>query len=477
MTASIPWLALLLMIPLAGAAALGRTRDPAHARVLGGVASGVVALGLLWLALRVVAQGGGRIEDPTLTLGIFGTRPLLGFDALSAVLALTNAIVSLAVIVGAPRARDERPRIAAVLLTEALVLIMLASLDLVVLSIAFVSLVLPARARLRGRREGPDPTRLHRVVFTAGLAPLVAGTVLAATSGPGLLDPSALDLRLVSEISHPGASLVLGTLLLAVFFRMALLPLHSWLPTMMQYGALGSTVLLVASQSGAYLLVRVAFGYFPGDAAQLAACLTVCGVVSALYASMLALVQDDLRRLIGWLSVSQAGIMIVGLCSLMPDGVAGAVVYWISYGTAVTGLALVTWAVQARTGTTRLSALGGLVRSAPRLTLSFAAFSVASVGFPGSLGFVAEDLMVHGVLEAHPWLGILMIVATALNGIALVRALFRAFLGPTKVDAPADLRPRELAVHAGLAALVFGLGLWPAPLLEIVALAAPSIHP
>ena len=70
-----------------------------------------------------------------------------------------------------------------------------------------------------------------------------------------------------------------------------------------------------------------------------------------------------------------------------------------------------------------------------------------------------------------------MIIATALNGIALFRAMFRAFLGPMKVEAPADLQPRELAVHGGLAVLVFGLGLWPAPLLEIVALAAPSIHP
>jgi NADH-quinone oxidoreductase subunit M len=257
---------------------------------------------------------------------------------------------------------------------------------------------------------------------------------------------------------------------------MGLIPLHGWLPTLTQHGALGSTVLVVASQSGTYMFVRVVFAFFPGDGGGLLPWLTVGGIASALYASVLALVQDDLRRLVGWLSVSQQGLMIVGLCSLEPDGMAGAVVYWVSYGTAVTGLALAIWAVQARTGTARISELGGLVRSCPRLTLAFAAFSVASVGFPGSLGFVAEDLLVHGVLEVAPLVGAMMIVATALNGMALVRALFRTFFGPARIEAPADLRPRELWIVAGLAALAFGLGLWPAPLVELVGLARLSVH-
>ncbi|PRQ10139.1 proton-conducting transporter transmembrane domain-containing protein [Enhygromyxa salina] len=468
---------IIVALPLLGAALVKRSSGPDHARQIGGVIAGAVLLALAYVLLDVVAQdGGGRVEDPALALGWFGVRPLFGFDALSAVLALTNAITAFAVIVGAPRSRDERPRITTLLATEGLILTMLASLDLVILALAFACLVSPAGAHGPSRREGPDTTRLYRAVFIAGALPLAAAVGLISFANLGSLGPDVFDLRVISMLPHRGASVVLGLLMLTVLVRMALLPLHSWLPAMTQHGPLGPTVLLVASQSGAYLFVRVAFVFFPGDAGGLTTWLTLGGVASALYGGVISLIQDDLRRLIGWLSVSQAGLMIIGLCSLESDGVAGAVVYWTSYGTAVTGLALTVWAVQARTGTTTIAQLGGLVESCPRLTVAFAAFAVASVGFPGSLGFVGEDLLIHGVLDSHPLLGVLMLVATALNGIALIRALFRVFLGPVKIAAPADLRARELWVVAGLAAVVFGLGLWPRLAVDVVGLARLCIH-
>ncbi|KIG18679.1 NADH-ubiquinone oxidoreductase chain M [Enhygromyxa salina] len=476
MNDSFPWLSIIIGLPLIGAAWVSRSHGPLRARQIGGAISGVVLVALALALVEVVGRGGGaRIEDPSFALGWFGDRPLLGLDALSAVLAVTNALTAFAVIVGAPRSRDERSRIVTLLLTEALILLMLASLDLVLLAIAFVGLMVPARSVLP-HHEAPDTTRLHRFVLFAGAVPLAAAVGLMLVGDTQTLGSDVLDLRVISTVQHHSVDAVLGLLLVTVFFRMALLPLHSWLPAMTQHGALGSTVLLVASQSGAYLFVRVAFVFFPGDAGGLTAWLTVGGLASAVYAGVLGLIQDDLRRLIGWLSVSQSGLMIVGLCSLEAEGVAGAVVYWVCYGTAVTGLALTIWAVQARTGTTKISKLGGLVESCPRLTVAFAAFAVASVGFPGSLGFVAEDLMVHGVLERYPLLGISMIAATALNGIALIRALFRVFLGPVVITAPADLRARELWVLAGLAVVVFGLGVWPSAAIDVVGLARLCIH-
>jgi NADH-quinone oxidoreductase subunit M len=471
---SIPLSFLTVSLPILGAVLVRRMRRPADPRVLGGVVAGLVIVAVGWLLAQVVASG-GRVEDPSIDLGPLGFRPLFGMDALSGLLALTNAVTAAAVIIGAPRARDERPRIAALLLTEALILIMLTSQDLLLLAIAFCALALPADARRRARADAPDCTRLYRLLFVAGAVPLAGVVAYGLLVGSQPL-AQGLDLRIISTTPHEGATVVLGLLLVTVLFRMALLPLHSWLPALTQHGPLGSTVLLIASQSGAYLFVRVAFVFFGSDAGGLTAWLTWGGAISAVYAGVLAMVSNDLRRLIGWLSISQAGLMIVGLCSLQEDGVTGAVAYWVSYGTAVTGLALTIWAVQARMGTTRISELGGLVRSAPRLTVAFAAFAVASVGFPGSLGFVAEDLLVHGVLEVNPILGVTMIVATAFNGIALVRALFRTFLGPSRTDAPADLRPRELWVVGGLAAVAFGLGMWPAGLIDILGLARLCIH-
>jgi NADH-quinone oxidoreductase subunit M len=149
MNYAIPWLSIIVALPLLGAILVRRTYGPDLARQVGGVISGAVLIALAFVLFDVAAQGGGgRIEDPTLALGWFGTRPLFGLDALSAVLALTNAITAFAVIVGAPRSRDERPRITTLLLTEGLILIMLSSLDLVILAVAFACLVFPASARL-----------------------------------------------------------------------------------------------------------------------------------------------------------------------------------------------------------------------------------------------------------------------------------------------------------------------------------------
>jgi NADH-quinone oxidoreductase subunit M len=152
--------------------------------------------------------------------------------------------------------------------------------------------------------------------------------------------------------------------------------------------------------------------------------------------------------------------------------VAGALLHAMSVIAAVAGLVLLAASIQARTGTTDMRRLGGLHRRTRRLSLGFLLLCAAAVGFPGSVGFVSDDLMIQGLLRGHAVAVVCMLVATALNGITLFRAFKRTFLGPPAIHADdlsaiADSLPRERWVSSTLILALLISGFAPAPLLAI----------
>jgi len=150
-----------------------------------------------------------------------------------------------------------------------------------------------------------------------------------------------------------------------------------------------------------------------------------------------------------------------------------------------TGLMRVVRAIEARTGTADMTRLGGLVRRGPRMAALFFLLGVASLGFPGSMSFVGEDLLLHGILGAHPLVALPLLLTTALNGITFLRAFQRTFLGTpahghaSVLDTVEDLLPRERLAALALCVLAFLGGLFPGPLLrlrehEVSALVGPA---
>ncbi|MBN9120504.1 MAG: oxidoreductase [Planctomycetes bacterium] len=297
----------------------------------------------------------------------------------------------------------------------------------------------PAAFELRDRRK---PTRVYAVHMTAFVALLAGGWALAA--------------------NVPGARGVAGAMLLgAVLVRSGTVPFHLWVADLCENGSFGNALLYLTPLTGAYLAVRLVLPIAPGWV------LTGLGVVSlatALYAAGMATVQTDARRFFAFLFLSHAALILVGMELHTVIGLTGALALWMSVVLSLGGLGLTLRALEARLGRLSLTEYRGLYEHSPSQAVCFLLTGLASVGFPGTMGFVATEMLVDGVVEASPAVCAVMVLAGALNGIAILRAYLILFTGRRYVSTVSlSITGRERFAVLTLAALILLGGLVPQP--------------
>lgn len=247
-------------------------------------------------------------------------------------------------------------------------------------------------------------------------------------------------------------------LMLAALLRKGIFPFHSWVVNGLDQSPILPLGLLLNGHLGAFLVIRFAIPMLPAVAGPALSFLSILALFTALYTAVLALSEMRPRRILGFLSVSQASFLLAGLENRNTEGVTGALVHWFVVAAATTGLYCVYRSLEARLPeVSSPTGFLGLVNTAPRLAVFFALCGLALIGLPGTLGFAAEDLLFHGSLESHPWLGIALPLATALNGITMYRLFSTLFLGRAASATPSipDALPRERwALTAAVAFLV-----------------------
>lgn len=463
---SVPWLSLSILALAVLALVVGRQVDPRRARrvAASGLAAAVVVGLALAGALHFLSQG-APLVDP---LFFLTTTPWLYLDELSAVLLPFSALATLAVVLGMPAAQLS-PRAARQAVLQVVATWMLfAAADIVVLVAAFALGLLPVWRS--STREGGRSPRIYVVYLATSVALLAAAAVVIVglAASAGIPAPTSMASLAASSplLSAGGGDVVALTLLLAaVMLRKGVFPFHSWIPALAEDAGPATVVLVTSPQVAAFLLVRLALPLFPDAMAMMLPYVGRLALVAALYGAVVGLAAQSLRRAYGWLVVSQAALVLVGLESTNVAGMTGGLTLWISIGVALTGLGVATMAVEARRGPGTLDRFGGLDARAPWLGGAFLFLGLASVGLPGTLGFIAEDLLVHGVLEAYPWVGIAVVVATAANAFTVLRAFARVFYGPAPTRSPvADALPRERLALLPLIAVMVVLGALPRPL-------------
>jgi len=482
-TLPFPLLTLLSLLPIGVGVLLAISRDLRRARAVA-----IATAGLLLLLAAAAAAAHRLLPGPDLLVDplLFapdGERALFGIDRLSAPLLPFVAAVTLALFCGMPRLGATPQLFAGLLVCEGCALGELVVLHLLHLAALIPATLLPGLI-LAGRGAEPDRFQVasalrRQILLCAG--PLVAAVALLAWQGALLGRGTALYLPSLVLAQGGGVELLAAALVgLAVLGRVGVAPLHTGLLISIERGSLGPAVLTAVNGSGLYLLARVLLRCFSASAAPVLDVLMLAGAATAGLAALAALAQRDLLRLFGFVTLSQTGMLLCGLCSRDAAGVAGALVQWIALGIGLTGLSLCIAAVEARAGTTELPRLGGIARHAPGLAAATLLFAAAVLGFPGSLGFIAEDMLAHGLLETSPWAAGLLVLTTALCGVALVAAYARAFLGPPSPSLPAmDLLPRERVTAAALLFTLLCCGLHPAPVVStleasLASLASPA---
>lgn len=274
------------------------------------------------------------------------------------------------------------------------------------------------------------------------------------------LGPSSLLVALGAALSMAGASAMAALLIAAgIAIREATVPFHSWLPRVVERAPLAIVVAFVTPQLGAFVHVRFLSQGLPTEFADATAAL---GAVTMLFGAAMGVAQLRPRRALGYLMMSQTALVAFGLDARSPVGHAGALTAWLACGLATTGLAMSLAALEARRGPSSIATEGGSSARVPLLASAYLVLGLASVGLPGTLGFVAEDLLMHGAVESFPLFSLSLIAGTALNGAAVVRGFFALFTGSRRHDGERDLTLRERAALSVLLAALIGLGLFPA---------------
>jgi len=250
-----------------------------------------------------------------------------------------------------------------------------------------------------------------------------------------------------------------GLLLAALLIRSGVAPFHCWVTDWFEKSSFGNALLFVAPLTGVYAAVRLLMPAAPDWTLDV---LGVVALVSAIYTAAMATIQREARRLFAFLVLSHASVVLLGLGLDSPLSLTGSLRIWSSVIVSVGGLGLTLRALEARVGRLALTRFHGLYDHAPALAVCFLLTGLASVGFPGTLGYVGGEMLVNGAVEADLWVGVGVVAAAALNEIAVVRAYFLLFTG-TRHGATISLAAtgRERFAVLTLAALILGGGLIP----------------
>ncbi|MGW4897612.1 complex I subunit 4 family protein [Kitasatospora sp. NPDC004240] len=507
----------LLALPLLGAAltlapvfgAPGGGADPAAAAAadrralrLNTVVTGAVFLLTVVLAAGFDHDEPGRMQATTDVAWIpaIGVRFHLGVDGISLPLIVLTSLLTLLCALysekrlpngdGVPSARAFTGLF---LLLEVGMLATFAVLDLLLFFLAFEIVLIPMYFLIARWGSGAKVPAANRfILYTLlGSAVMLLGFLLIGSKA-GTFDMQALAAAHGSGLSHGTQVVAALAILLGLAVKAPAWPLHSWLPDAHTAAPTVGSVLLagVLLKMGTYGLVRVLLPVVPEGATTLAPYLGAFAAVGIVYGSLACLAlsrpgaKGDLKRLIAYSSVGHMGFVLLGIASLTPVGVNGALFANIAHGLITGLLFFVVGALKDRYGTADLDTLAGgtgaaLYGRAPRLGVMLAFAAVASLGLPGLAGFWGELLAMFGAFDpaeglSRPAFVTYMVLAglgTLLTAAYLLIVVKRVCMGdpkqPAPVDGLADLRPYEAVSWTPLAALTLVAGLWPALLLGL----------
>ncbi|MEZ0165886.1 NuoM family protein [Kineococcus sp. LSe6-4] len=489
-------LSLLVFLPLAVGVvlALARRLPDAAARwgwvVLSAVE--VVLVAALWLSDPVPAPSGLQFEQRVDWMPTVGSSYHVGLDGLSWPLVAVTVVVFAACSVHALGA-GRRPRQQAALFCflQTTCLGLFAAQDLLLFFVFFDLSIVGMYFVIAGWGHGNaarSALTFFLYTFLGSLALLVGFIGLYLAAAPHTFDIVELSRSAPLRGSGSVGVLVLGAILLGLAVKTPTFPFHTWLPPAhTDAPAIGSAVLAgVLLKMGTYGFVRIAMPLLPDAWRDWAWVVLAVGVVSVLHGALVALAQTDLKRMIAYTSVNHMGYVVVavGAAGVVTGSaeqarqvaVTGAVTQMVSHGLITAALFLLAGVLHDRAGTYDTSSFGGLARPAPRYAALFSVAAFASLGLPGFSGFIAEFQVFTGAIATAP------VSAVALLGIVVTAALFlravqRLLTGEVRGHSHgfADVHAREFWSVAPLLVLALLIGVFPAPLLQVVQPAAAQL--
>jgi NADH-quinone oxidoreductase subunit M len=257
-------------------------------------------------------------------------------------------------------------------------------------------------------------------------------------------------------------------------------PVHTWLPDAhVEAPTAGSVILAgILLKMGGYGFLRFSLPMFPNASADLAPLIFTLSIVAIIYTSLVALVQDDMKKLIAYSSVAHMGLVTIGIFSASQQGIDGAIFQMLSHGIVSSALFLCVGVIYDRMHTREIAAYGGLADRMPKYAAAFMVFTMANVGLPGTTGFVGEFLTLLSAFAVNTWVAIFAttgIILSAAYALYLYRRIIFGALEKANLRSILDLSPREIAIMVPLVLLTIFYGFYPAPVFDVTAASVKNL--
>lgn len=437
-----PWLETSILIPLIGALWVHYISGPEKA-IRDAIIFCSVTLGLACgEVIDFLLVGAFEAQDHWPAIHFVFDKDIFVVDELSAFLLPMAALIFLVVVMSTLRTKAPRFSLKLTLISEAILLATFSCRASWTLVLLLAAGAIPPFLELRNRGRCTKIYSLHMSSF--------AGLLLIGYAVLGLVDIDG------------GTALISGSLLTgAALLRSGIVPFHLWMADLFEKGTFGTSILFTTPLVGAYAVMRLVL---PVSPAWILQSIAVLSLTTAVYAGGIALVQREARRMFCYIMLSQSSLVLAGLELVTPIGLTGALCLWLSVGLSLTGFGITLRCIESRISRISLADFHGLYRQMPILSGFFLLTGLASIGFPATVGFVGMELLIEGAVDVYPWVGTMVVVAAALNGIAVLLAYFRIFAGrhnPTLI--PMQARPAEKIAVLILSLLILGGGLYPQP--------------
>ena len=474
-----PWLSVITFAPMIGVLfiLLIRGNPEVEARNTRAVA--------LWTSLITFAVSMGiwvkfdnaivgfQFEEKAVWMESLGLAYHLGVDGISMFFILLSTLLTVLCIAASWISITDRVKeyMISFLVLETLMIGMFSALDLVLFYVFFEGVLIPMFLII-GVWGGP---RRNYAAFKFFLYTLVGSVLMLLAILTMIFESGTADITTL--LNHDFPVSLQPWLWLAFFASFAvkvpMWPVHTWLPDAhVEAPTAGSVILAgVLLKFGGYGFLRFSLPMFPIASADFTPFIFGLSVIAIIYTSLVALAQEDMKKLIAYSSVAHMGFVTMGCFAANQQGIEGAIIQMLSHGVVSAALFLVVGIVYDRIHSREISSYGGLVHRMPFYAFIFMIFMLASVGLPGTSGFVGEFLILIGTFQVNTWVALLGATGVIIGAAYMLYLYRRVIFGElTKEDLKKilDVSPREIAVFAPLIFIVFFMGIYPIPFLDVM---------
>ena len=506
---SVPWLTIAGAIPLAGAILLavipGLPANGAEAdRVARDLLAKRLALGfsvltLIWfIVMAVQFKPSGPDYQFTQTVSWipqFGVHYAVGVDGIALVLIGMSVVLMPVVMLaswhdadagaaGLPRKGSVKSYFALMLVLETMMIGVFAATDVFLFYVFFEAMLIPMYFMIGSYGVGKRQYAAVKFLLysLAGgllmLAAVIALYVFSSRSAVTGHHGTFLLSQLIHVPIDPAAQkwLFLG-FFIAFAIKAPLFPFHTWLPDAAASAQPGGAVLLVGvlDKVGTFGMIRYCLELFPSASKYFTPLVLTLAVIGILYGALVAIGQQDLKRLLAYTSVSHFGFIALGIFAMTSQGQSGATLYMVNHGFSTGALFILAGFMISRRGSARIADYGGMQKVAPMLAGLFLISGLSALSLPGLSTFVGEFLVLVGTFSRYKLAAILATLGIILAAIYILWMYQRTMNGPTapEVEGLPDLKSRELWAVVPLVALIIAMGIYPKPVLDVI---NPAVH-